>query len=239
MQQNKYSQTIEKITTPPELKEKTRNLLIASTKNPKRNNIWSIGNIISIAAIFVLAVGLGILAMTGTGGGLLGGVLTGHIESVEIESIMPRDMELNFVSISKDAPPIRMANTYQLRQQMSIEDFPDALPENPPYGFAEPQGIVTAFFSEPTGEPDAILGEATYHNKPGAILTVTFTDTTMIYMPIEIEGSHITDTQLGVGYSETDARYYAAFEKNGLTYLITADRMDQQEFTQALIHFVT
>ena len=151
----------------------------------------------------------------------------------------PRDIKLNFVSVDADTPPIRLALNYPLRQQKPLSELPDALPISAPVGFTGPEGTITEFFSEPKSEPAVIMGEAVYRAKNGNQLTVIFTDTAMLYIPIEIGDSHIDDVPVGVGYNESDDMHHATFEKNGLTYLLTAEGLDRQDFTRVLIHFVT
>ena len=252
MNQNKYRQAMERVKTPLELKEKTRRLLNKETK--KRKNIRIIRNIGVLAAAFVLITGVGIWMLVSTGINVPGinipGIKSPGADSPSsddpgaddpgADSIgAPRDIELNFVSIDAGTPPIRLALNYPLKQQKPLNEIPNALPSNAPDGFTGPEGTITEFFSEPKSEPAVIMGEAVYRAKNGNLLTVIFTDTAMLYIPIEIGDSHIDDVPVGVGYNESDDQHHAAFEKNGLTYLLTAEGLDRQDFTRVLIHFVT
>jgi len=247
MKQNKYRQAMEQVKTPLELKEKTRRLLNKETK--KRKNIRIIRNIGALAAAFILVTGVGIWILVSSGINVPGINIPG-IKNLDAngpssddpgaDSIgAPRDIELNFVSIDAGTPPIRLALNYPLKQQKPLNELPDALPISAPDGFTGPEGTITEFFSEPKSEPAVIMGEAVYRTKTGNQLTVIFSDTAMLYMPVEIGDSHIDDVPVGVGYNESDNQHHATFERNGLTYLLTAEGLDRQDFTRVLIHFVT
>jgi hypothetical protein len=43
---------------------------------------------------------------------------------------------------------------------------------------------------------------------------------------------------VGLGHTEADEKLYAAFEKHGLTYLLTAEGINRDVFSQTLIHFI-
>ena len=231
---------MEQVKTPLELKEKTRRLLNKETK--KRKNIRIIGSIGALAAAFILVTGVGIWMLAGSGVNIPGiespfsddpGLNDPGLNDPGADSIgQPRDIKLNFVSIDADTPPIKLAFNYPLRQQKPLNELPGALPTNAPDGFTGPEGAITEFFSEPKSEPAVIMGEAVYRAKTGSLLTVIFTDSAMLYMPIEIGDSHIDDVPVGVGYNETGDLHNATFEKNGLTYLLTAEGLDRQDFTQ-------
>ena len=239
MEQNKYHRTIELIKTPPELKAKTRNMLIAETGRRKSKRIWTIGGITSIAALFVLVIGASIWFIAGPGGWLGLGNWFGSGEPMKGSTDdTPQNMEMNFVSLSESTEPVRLASTFPLRQQISIADLPGVLPAKPPSGFTSHETDITAFFSEPSDTPDAIMGEAVYRDSSEGTVTVMFTDTAMLFLPVEIGGSFIEDVQVGVGFSETDGRLFAAFEKNGYTYLLTSEGVDRKDFIQVLVHFV-
>jgi len=242
MKQNKYRQAMEQVKTPLELKEKTRRLLNKETK--KRKNIRIIGSIGALAAAFVLVTGVGIWMLAGSGINIPGiknpGANGPGADDQSADSIgAPRDIKLNFVSVDASKPPIKLAFNYPLRQQKPLNELPGALPTKTPDGFSGPEGAITEFFSEPKSDPAVMMGEAVYRSKTGNQLTVLFTDTAMLYMPIEIGDSHIDDVPVGVGYNESDDLHHATFEKNGLTYLLTAEGVDRQDFTRILIHFVT
>ena len=236
MEQNKYHQTIDLIKTPPELKARTRNMLVSETTRRKSRKFWTIGSITSIAALFVVVIGVSIWFAAGPGGWLGFGNWFG---SGELSRGPPDGINLNFVSVSESSEPVRMASTYPLRQQISITDLPGVLPVKPPSGFTSQDVDITAFFSEPSDTPDAVMGEVVYRDSSEGTLKVMFTDTAMLYLPVEIGGSYVDGVQVGVGFSEPDNIHYAAFEKNGYTYLLTAEEMDRQGFTQVLIHFVS
>jgi len=239
MEQNKYHQTIDLIKTPPELKARTRNKLIAETTRRKSRKMWTIGGITSIAALFVVVIGVSIWFAAGPGGWLGFGNWFGSGEpSRGSPDGTPQNMELNFVSLSEGTEPVRMASTFPLRQQISITELPGVLPVKTPSGFTSHGVDITAFFSEPSDTPDAVMGEAVYRDNSEGILKMMFTDTAMLYLPVEIGGSHIEDIEVGVGFSETDGRLFASYEKNGYTYLLTSEGVDRKDFIQALVHFV-
>ena len=222
MVSNKYSQALEQITVPPELKEKTRRMLINRTTT--RRNIWFIGTLGVVAAAIALAIGVSI-----------------WIPGVFKDAGTPIDMELNYVSVSggtEGSQPVRLAQNYPLRKEISLDDFEHILPAGAPDGFTGPEGSITAFFEKPSDVPDAILGEAVYQSQNGGSLTVLFTDTSMLYLPIEISGSQVAGVQVGVGLSEADDKYYAAFEKNSHTFLLTGESITQQEFERILYFLV-
>jgi len=240
MEKNKYHQTIELIATPPELKSKTRSMLIAETGKRRSKGIWTIGSITSIAALFVLVIGVSIWFIVGPGGWVGFGNWFGSGEPASgSPDGVPRNMELNFVSISESTEPVRMASTYPLRQLISLNDLPGVLPAKPPSGFTTPESLITAFFSEPSETPDAIMGEAIYQANKEGTLKIVFTDSTMLYLPVEIGDSFVEDVQVGVAYSESEGKFLAAYEKNGFTYLLTSEGLDRKDFIQALVHFVT
>jgi len=239
MEQNKYHQAIDLIKTPPELKARTRNMLISETGRRRSRNIRTIGGIMSIAALFVLVIGVSIWFIAGPGGWLGFGSWFGSGEPTRGSTDgLPQNMELNFVSILESTEPVRMASTFPLRQSISLSDLPGVLPAKPPGGFTFNEAEITAFYSEPSDTPDAIMGEAIYRDNNEGTLTVIFTDTTMLYLPVEIGGSFIEDVQVGVGFSEKDGKLQAAYEKDGFTYLLTSDGLDRKDFIQALSHFV-
>ena len=222
MGSNKYSQALDQITVPPELKEKTRRMLINRTK--ARRNIWFIGTLSVVAAAIALAVGVYI-----------------WMPGIFRDAAAPLDMELNYVSVSKDAEdaqPVRLAHIYPLRKEMSLDDFEHILPVGAPDGFTGPEGGITAFFEKPSDVPDAVLGEAVYQPQNGGSLTVLFTDTSMLYLPVEISGSQVSGVQVGVGLSESADKYFAAFEKNNFTFLLTGESVTQQEFERILYFLI-
>jgi len=230
MEHNKYHKTVERITTPPELKEKTRRMLITEIKKRRTNRMTV--KIISIAAVFILAAGAGIWMLStlrDTSGS------PGASPGADADS---REVELNFIFVPEDTQPVRMAHTYPLRQSIQLHEMQTALPVKAPDGFDEPEGGITLFFTEPSDKPDAVLGEAFYWSKSVSLITVTFTDTAMIYLPVEIGGSFIDDVQIGLGYTESDDKLFAVYEQNGFTYLLTAERLTRQEFAQVLLHFI-
>jgi hypothetical protein len=222
MENNKYREAMARVTTPTELKEKTRRMLAAETTN--RKSIWKPVGYIALAAAFVLVAGIGLWMLTEPG-------------SIAPGDVTPGDIELNFVLVDDDPPPFRMAHQYPLRRAISLDDLPGVIPEDTPDGFMLIDETITEFFSAPSDTPDAVLGELTYQTQNGAPLTVIFTDMP-IYLPIEISGSYIYDTQVGLGHTEADEKLYAAFEKHGFTYLLTAEGINRDEFTQILIHFI-
>jgi len=236
MEQNKYRQAMELVTTPPELRARTRNMLIAEKQRNKSKTFRMVGVITSIAALFVLVIGISIWFIAGPGSSMgFGDLFNPGASSV---SSTQKEIDLNFVSLSDDTEPVRMAYTYPLRQQMSLNDFSDILPEEPPGGFDSPDGAITAFFSVPSDTPDALLGEAIYRASKGATISVMFSDTQMFYLPVEISGSFIDDVEVGVGYSESDGRLFASYEKNGFTFLLISEGLNRKEFAQVLVHFV-
>jgi len=224
MERNNYSHAIGQVVTPPSLKEKTRHMLVSEIT--KRKSIWTIRNIMVVAAVFVLLIGTGIW-------------VTGIPGSNIPEENASGALELNFVSITEDVPPVRMAAAYPLRQQVALEELPGSLPYKPPYGFDPPEGRIIKFFFEPSPTHDAVFGEAEYRAKSGALLTVIFTDAPMLYLPVEISGSRVADVVVGAGYSEKDNIFYAAYEQNGYTYLLASEGMDRQAFAGVLEHFIT
>ena len=262
MENNKYREAMERVTTPPDLYEITREILVAETE--KRKNIWKVGSYIALAAAFMLVIGAGLWALGRPGGWLGGGIFgrigqetgapsisapgsqaPGFFESGSAESGTSApgddavdDLELNFILISDDSPPIRMSNQYPLRREKSLSELPWVVPENAPSGFRLIDDIITEFFSEPSDTPNAVIGEVTYQTQSGELLTVVFTDMP-IYLPVEIGSSFIHDVPVGVGHTEEDEKFYGAFEMYGLTYLLTAEGISRREFTQALIHFIT
>jgi len=254
MENNKYREAMGRITTPSELKEKTRRMLAAESARSK--NIWKPASYMALAASFLLVAGVGFWVFAGgPGSGLLGGDIPGKSEHGSGEpvinapesqapeantpgSVLVGDAVLNFVFVDDDQPPIRMAHQYPLRKGISPDELPGVIPGDAPDGFMLIDETITAFFSAPSDTPDAVFGEITYQTQSGALLTVLFADMP-IYLPIEISGSLINDTQVGLGYTEADEKLYAAFEKRGLTYLLTAEGINRHEFTQALIHFIT
>jgi len=230
LEKNKYRQTIEKVIIPPGLKEDTRRMIFMEIK--KRKNIRTIRMVISVAAAVILVTGAGIWALS------FSGIFSGAPDNQPGNKI-PLEMEFNFVSVPENTQPVRMAHAYPLRQTISLDEMSGVLPTGAPEGFDDPVGSITLFFSEPSETPDAILGEAFYWIKNVNLVTVTFTDGAMIYIPLEISGSFVGDVQVGIGYSGSDDRLFAVYEMNGLTYILTAERITRQEFTQVVVHFIS
>ena len=252
MENNKYREAMELVTTPTELKERTRRML--DIESTKRKSIWKPARYIALATAFVLVAGVSFWMLAGPGNGLFESGIPGRSEHGDNEPTINApenqspevntpgtteagDALLNFVLVDDDPPPIRMAHQYPLRREISSDELPGVITEDAPDGFVLINETITAFFSEPSDTPDAVLGEITYQKQSDTLLTVLLANMP-IYLPIEISGSSISDTQVGLGYTETDKKLYAAFEKHGFTYLLTAEGISRHLFTQALIDFI-
>jgi len=233
---------MEKIVTPPLLKEKTRQMvLVQAAKHKTVTRIW---RYTAIAAALVLLAGVGIWAQvwnnritTGPDTDEQAGFLqVGHREVITLPN-----GELRFISLTTDdlGPTIKLSPSYPLRRNAPLEEYPDALPVQAPEGLSSPEGGVTVYFSDPSQPPAAVLGRAVYSPQSSMSVTVTFTnDTSMLFIPIEIGGSEIAGVTVGVGYLETGDTYYGAYFKNGYTVLLTAEGTQQQEFVRFLQAFV-
>jgi len=226
MEQNKYREAMESITTPPELKEKTRRLLITATAKRKSNRIiWSIG---TLAACAIAAIGLYTL-------------LTVNNRMITNEPGYESDDFISFTSLSSEdiESPIRFALPYPLRHGVPLEDFTDILPETQPGVLYAPEGEVTAYFSQPTPYPDAVLGRVVYQVKENGTLTVIFTDNAaLLFLPVEIAGSQINNVTVGLAEVRADGIYFGTFEKDGFTFLLTSEGINDREFIQMLKLFL-
>jgi len=277
MEMNKYHEAVDKIKTPPALKEKTRQMLIAQmqqaqqtqeqqqaqpqqvqqmqqapvhvlqtqsqqtqsqTKAHKTRRLqWSLS---AIAAALILVIGLGFWLNMGVGDDLIVTDLiqNGHVENVELQM-----GALNFINLTTDdlQPPLRFAPAFPLRRNVSLDEYPDILPTTLPEGLSAPEGEVTVFYDDPVGDPVAILGSAYYQSDCGNVLTVSFTnEPTLIALPVGREGgSQINGIPLAVGFIESDGIYFGAYMIDGVTYVLTAEGMDQRQFIHILIHFIT
>jgi len=227
MEQNKYREAMESIITPPELKEKTRRLLITATAKRKSNRIiWSIG---TLAACAIAAIGLYTL-------------LTVNNRMITNEPGYESGDFISFTSLSSEniESPIRFAPPYPLRHGVPLEEFTGILPETQPGVLFAPEGEVTAYFSQPAPYPDAVLGRVAYQVKENGLLTAIFTDdSALLLLPVEIAGSQIDNMTVGLAVVETGGIYIGVFEKDGFTFLLTSEGIDDQEFIQMLKLFLS
>jgi len=219
LKQNKYRETMDGITTPPALKEKTRLMLLAQTT--KRKPTRTIRTFGALAAVLVLLVGLSIWMGTGQ------------------DQIAA---DLHFIALTAEdiETSIRLAPAYPLRRNLPLEDHPGVLPAEPPDGFSLSEGELTAFFRDPTGEPSSVLGRAVYLGQDSGLLTLLFANNTaLLFIPVEIGDSQIMGIPAGLGFHEAEGMYYGAYQRDGYTFLLTAEGMDQQEFIRLLYFFVS
>lgn len=197
-------------------------------------------NLSAIAAVLVLVIGLSIWMNVNVEDDL---IVTNLIQNEHTEAVVLQTGELHFLDISTNdlQPPIRFAPNFPLRRNLSLDEHQGVLPADLPYGLSEPEGGVTAFFEDPTGDPVAILGSAYYHVDSGGLFTVAFTDdSSLLFSPLEVNGdSQIDGIPIGVGFLETDGAYYATYIRDGYTFLLTAEGMTQRQFIYLLVHFVT
>jgi len=234
---NKYQQAVEKIQTPPELKEKTRRLLQAQTakKGQAVYVRWAMG---TVAAAIVFVVGLSIWLGTGENDLIVSDLPPGQ----RVEVVVLQDGALYFFDLTTEdfVPPLRLSPAFPLRRNLPLEDYPGVLPSYIPDGFSPPEGGITAYFSDPLGDAQAIVGRAVYQGENGETLSVTFTDNpSLLPLPFEVEGSQIAGITVGVGFSETIGSYYGAFLKDGYLFLLSAQGLEQREFVNLLHHFVS
>ena len=250
MEQNKYHEAMDKIVTPPALKEKTRRMLLGQTAKQKSyTQIWRYS---ALAAAIALLAGFGIWFQVrisrnvsepdaSENAGYASGGQTELIRGEHKEIVILRDGELHFTPLTNGdlESPIKLSPSYPLRRNMSLEEYPDALPVDVPSGLSPPEGGVTAYFSDPSQPPAAIVGKATYLPQTGGLVTLTFTDEpSLLYKPIDIGGSEIAGVTVGVGYLETEDVYYSTYLKNGYTVLLTAEGAEQSEFISLLRDFL-
>jgi len=232
---NKYQEAIEQITTPPALKEKTRQALLAQSEKHKVIRMRR-RRFRALAAILALVIGLSI--WMGTEGDL---IVTDLTPGEHTEIVIIRDGDLYFSTLTPDElePPIRLAPAFPLRRNLPLEEYQGVLPANLPPGLSEPAGEITAFFTDPMGEPEAILGRVSYRQDGGGVLTVIFTnDASLLALPVAIGGSQIATVTVGLGFLEAEGIYYGVYEKEGYLFLLTAAGVAQEEFIRLLHGFI-
>lgn len=235
MEQNKYREAMELVTTPPEVKEKTRRMLQARTA--RRKSALLLGGLGTLAAAIVVAVGLIIWMRMEEGVPDLNPSVGAYTET----DTLPVD-ELNFISLTTDAltPPIMLSPVYQIRRSLPLEDYQDLFPTKIPGCPDAPDGSITAFSSAPSDVPDAITGRFVYQTIYGGTLTVAFTDNpTMLYVPLEIGGSIVSGVPVGVGSDELQGTYYGAYRQDSFTVLLTAEGIQESEFVELLRLFAS
>jgi len=235
LKQNNYQEAMGQITTPPALKEQTRQTLLAQTR--KRTPLRLRHGFSVLAAALVLLFGLHL--WMGTGDNL---IVTDLTLGAHVEIVILQDGELHFSALTADdlEPPIRLAPNFPLRRPLSLDEYQGVLPVHIPEGLSAPEGGITAFFSEPTGAPEAILGRASYQTDSGGVLTLAFTNNSaLLYLPVGIAGSQIAGTSVGLGFLETDGTYYAAYWRGGYLFLLTTEGIEQYEFVRLLYAFVS
>ena len=235
MKPNKYQEAIEHITTPAALKEKTRQALLARTRVPQGRRVrWGLRAVAAAVLLFFIGFSMHHLR---TGDDFF---VTDMISGQHLETVILQDGALHFNNLAPDdlTPPIRLAPNFPLRRTVSLDEYQNLFPADIPDGLSPPTGDVTAFFTDPTGEPTAILGSAVYELEDGGVLTVSFTnDASLLYLPVEIGGSELAGIPLGLGFSG-DA-YYGAYLRDGHTFLLRAEGMEQRAFIQVLYAFLS
>ena len=235
MTRNKYQDAVEQIQTPLALKEKTRNMLLIGVAKRKRLQArWIMG---TIAAVLAVATGFGIWLVTGDDL-----IVSNLVQGEHTEVVTLRDGTLHFTTLTTDdlVAPIRLAPISPLRRSLSLEEYQGVLPANIPDGLFAPDGGITAFFSDPASEPDAILGRVSYQMGSGRTLTIIFTnDASLLVLPVAIEGSQIANVTVGVGFLEAEGVYYGAYLKDGYIFLLTAEGIEQRDFVYLLHAFIS
>jgi hypothetical protein len=235
LRQNKYHEAIDRITTPPELKEKTRRMIHARTR--RRIPPWQAWGLSSAAAIMALVVGLYVwMSMERDW------IETGLIAGEHQEVVQVQDGELQFAVLDAEEidTPILLAPAFPLHQNIELDDYPGVLPVYAPEGFNPPEGEITLFFLEPSDVPDAILGRAIYSGEGGATLTLTFTnDPNLLFTPIEIGDTQIAEILVGVGFSEAENTYLGIYQKGYYHFLLSSADIDQETFLRILHYFIT
>lgn len=232
---NRYYQAMEKITTPPLLKDKVRRKI---RERILLRRVIPIGIAVSaLAASLFFIIGLGFLQDAPDGL-----IHTDLVEGQHDQEVVLEDGELDFAILEEDEArlKIRVSPVYPIQQAMPVEEYTGVLPENLPAGLRFIEGEVIAYFSQLGGEPEAIFGEVIYRSDDGGWLTVHFTDNpALLPLPIPMEGSRIGGSRVGVGFDEPGKIYYGVFERHGYLMVITGEGLEQKEFIHLLHHFVT
>ena len=235
LRDNKYSKAIDQIVAPVELKEKTQRLLAVHASRRKTMRI--VGSVGTIAAVLLMVIGLTVWFG-------IWETPQGSDATVEDygEGVLPQEELLHFIDLSTDdfSLPARFSPAYPLRRNFPLDEVTGALPSQIPPGLKSPDGSITAYFSAPTEAPEALVGRAVYLADDGGSLTVTFANnSSFLYIPFKIGGSEINGVSLGLGALIEDEIYYAAFRKNGFTFLVASEGITQEEFVDLLSYFVT
>ena len=233
-QSNRYYEAMEKITTPPPLKEKVAKKI---RKQIIRRRMIRTGVGVSVlAASLLVVIGLGFWQ-----NGPKGLIHTDLTEGQHEQQVILEDGELNFVfrEVDESQLGIRLAPMYPVQQTLALEKVIGVLPENPPTGLSVGEVEITGYMSQLGGEPEMILGEVVYWGEKGGTLTISFTDNpTFLPLPVPMEGSYIEGIELGVGFDESVNIYYGVFERNGYLLALTGEGLSQEEFIHFLHYFV-
>lgn len=248
---NKYYDSINKITTPPSLKEDVRQKLNREIRKQKIIKIsW---RVVAIAA--VLAMAIGVYTWQSALDSL---IMTDLVAGEHVEIVQLKDGELHFTTLGEDTrSPIRLAPPYPIRQNWTKEEYLERTSDaflglsfvNETETLLLERENIIAFFLEPPElgidaidvTPDAVLAQLVYQVvDSGGLVTIIFTNnSSLLYVPMETTGSLINDLQIGVGYREEDNTYFGVFEKDGYTVLISAENVEQELFIQLLYELIT
>jgi hypothetical protein len=230
---NKYYEAIEQIKTPVQLKDKVRKKI---ERQIIRKRVVRFGYGAGVLAASIILV-IGVFFQQRVDENL---IVTDLAVGEHIQEVALQEGHLSFFIVrDEDRAGIRLAAPFPVQQVWTLEEA-QVLPVRPPEGLSEPYGEVIAYFSQLSGEPEAIIGYGVYQMEKGGRLTVRFTDNlTLLPLPISIGGSYIRDVVVGVGFVESENIYYGVFEIDNYRFLIEGEGLYQDEFIRLLYYFVS
>ena len=241
MKQNRYAEAMEKITTPLPLKERVGEKI---KKQVARRRLLRISyGVGALAASLLIVIGLGFFL--GATDELIRSDLVAGQHSQEVQL---QDGELNFVLLGEDEhrAGLRLAARYPVQQQLDLLSFLGNLFTGYSEGFSSPEGLsrlegeLIGYSSVLGGNIETVFGSGTFRVESGGSVKLSLTDNpSLMALPIPIEGSHIGDITVGVGFEESENVYYGVFEREGILFVLTGEGLEQEEFIRFFHYFVT
>ena len=232
---------MEKITTPPPLKERVGEEI---RKQVARRRLIRIGySMGALAASLLIVIGLGFF-LRATDELIRSDLVAGQ----HSQKVLLRDGELNFVMVGEDEhrAGLKLATRYPVQHQLDLLSFLGNLFTRYSEGFSYPEGLsqlegeLIGYSSVLGGSIEAVFGSSSFRVKSGGSVRLSLTDNlSLMSLPIQIEGSQIGDVTVGVGFAESENVYYGVFEREGILFVLTAEGVDQEVFIGLFYYFVT
>ncbi|MFV0400175.1 MAG: hypothetical protein ACK5LX_06080 [Oscillospiraceae bacterium] len=245
MKDNDYRQAMEKIETPPELREETRQLIRREVQKSKAAPRWKpvVTAVASLAAVVALLFGMRAFFSPGDGLILTDLVAGEHLSQVELS-----DGSLHFQEVERGMKnPLQLSPTYPLKESWTPERMVEEYPNlsqllQAPEGYSGPQGGATAYYGGFAEEPEAAAAKLTYaaESGEGKLELTAASDGSLVVSPLSPGNvdSSIDGEPLAVGYDEASDTYYGLAEWDGWTISFSAAGVSQEEFIRLLNGFL-